>query len=254
LLIVSFPAWFSRQPTYFNDVADPLTVKAGPPAVMIGRQRIFGLEDSPAKTSQSQESGKALKMEKDQSSPSHSSTLWSDTDLGGSCWKTYLGSSRQMMDETSPDFSVKWMNSGMAYRGELWMHATSESPKDAVEYSLSQVLEPTSPDRFYLSAKAAVGILRRAERRGRKLPPALDSALKSLALSSPDTAKELTAPLSQDNSSSEETTQSQVQQEPLTVRRLTPVECERLMGWGDGWTIPAPEHWVQRSRAKKTSE
>jgi DNA (cytosine-5)-methyltransferase 1 len=26
---------------------------------------------------------------------------------------------------------------------------------------------------------------------------------------------------------------------PAGVRRLTPVECERLMGWPDGWTIPA---------------
>jgi DNA (cytosine-5)-methyltransferase 1 len=26
---------------------------------------------------------------------------------------------------------------------------------------------------------------------------------------------------------------------PLGVRRLTPVECERLMGWPDGWTAPA---------------
>ena len=25
----------------------------------------------------------------------------------------------------------------------------------------------------------------------------------------------------------------------LAVRRLTPVECERLMGWPDGWTEPA---------------
>lgn len=23
-----------------------------------------------------------------------------------------------------------------------------------------------------------------------------------------------------------------------TVRKLTPTECERLMGWPDGWTIP----------------
>lgn len=26
--------------------------------------------------------------------------------------------------------------------------------------------------------------------------------------------------------------------EKMTVRRLTPVECERLMGWPDGWTTP----------------
>ncbi len=88
LLIMSFPAWFSRQPTYFNDVADPLTVKAGPPAVMIGKQQISGAQVSPAKTSQSLESGKDLPMEEDQSLPSHSLTLWNDSDLGGLCWKT----------------------------------------------------------------------------------------------------------------------------------------------------------------------
>lgn len=27
------------------------------------------------------------------------------------------------------------------------------------------------------------------------------------------------------------------------VRRLTPVECERLQGFTDGWTIPSHEHW-----------
>ncbi len=26
--------------------------------------------------------------------------------------------------------------------------------------------------------------------------------------------------------------------EPMSVRRLTPVECERLMGWPDNWTAP----------------
>ena len=26
--------------------------------------------------------------------------------------------------------------------------------------------------------------------------------------------------------------------EHMSVRRLTPVECERLMGWPDGWTAP----------------
>jgi hypothetical protein len=40
--IISFPSAYSRQPTKFNDVADPLTLSAGAPAVMIdsvgGRQ------------------------------------------------------------------------------------------------------------------------------------------------------------------------------------------------------------------------
>jgi hypothetical protein len=37
------------------------------------------------------------------------------------------------------------------------------------------------PQRFYLSAKACQGILRRAEKRGKKLPPLLHQALLSVA-------------------------------------------------------------------------
>jgi hypothetical protein len=46
--------------------------------------------------------------------------------------------------------------------------------------SLSDVLETAEvPQRFFLSAKACAGILRRAERRGKALPPALEAALKA---------------------------------------------------------------------------
>jgi hypothetical protein len=38
------------------------------------------------------------------------------------------------------------------------------------------------PQRFYLSAKACSGILRRAERRGKKLPTMLRVALEAVAM------------------------------------------------------------------------
>jgi hypothetical protein len=59
---------------------------------------------------------------------------------------------------------------------------TSESHKDAVGSSLSLVLEPWRDEllRFCLSQKAASGILRRAEKRGRTLPPKLLDALQQL--------------------------------------------------------------------------
>jgi hypothetical protein len=37
------------------------------------------------------------------------------------------------------------------------------------------------PQRFYLSPKACAGILRRAEKRGKELPAALDRALRAVA-------------------------------------------------------------------------
>ena len=59
---------------------------------------------------------------------------------------------------------------------------TPSHSADAV-CSLSDVLEETSlvPQRFYLSQRACEGILRRAERRGRVMPPMLLQALRSVA-------------------------------------------------------------------------
>jgi hypothetical protein len=60
---------------------------------------------------------------------------------------------------------------------------TSESHKDAEECLLSDTLEIGDlPQRFYLSPKACKGILNRAERRGKKLPPMLKEALEQQAM------------------------------------------------------------------------
>ncbi len=106
----------------------------------------------------------------------------------------------------------------MAFRGELWTLDTSESPSDAVECSLSQVLNPTAPQRFSLSAKAASGILRRAGRKGKVLPQALEEALTLVATGRPigEIFRQQIRTGNQPN---------------FSIRRLTPTECERLMGW-----------------------
>jgi hypothetical protein len=43
------------------------------------------------------------------------------------------------------------------------------------------ILEADVPEKYYLSPKACQGILRRAERRGKKLPELLEVALVSVA-------------------------------------------------------------------------
>ena len=55
---------------------------------------------------------------------------------------------------------------------------TGESPSDARESTLSQILQPDAPEKYCLSAKACAGILRRAEKRGKELPPMLKEALE----------------------------------------------------------------------------
>ena len=53
-----------------------------------------------------------------------------------------------------------------------------EYPKDVEESGLWQILEANVPQKYYLSETACRGVLRRAERRGKKLPEILEKALK----------------------------------------------------------------------------
>ena len=86
---------------------------------------------------------------------------------------------RTTRGETSAPFFGPFRNSGTGSPTEFWTLNTSESPRDAVESSLSDVLvDPGNvPALYFLSRRACEGILRRAERRGRNLPPHLIEAL-----------------------------------------------------------------------------
>ena len=170
-------------------------------------------------------------------SHSHSSTLWNTDDLGGSCWKMSRDYSHPTMVQISDGSLGRLPNSGMAWRGAPSMLAISALHNDegasssfATVTTLSRVLEPNAPRRFSLSAKAAAGILRRANRRGKTLPESLRMALEQLEQSSRELIAEPEPPKT--NFSSGTATEN-----PPSIRRLTPVETERLMGWPDGWTI-----------------
>lgn len=55
---------------------------------------------------------------------------------------------------------------------------TGVSPSVERGYTLSSIFEDKVPGRYYLSPKAAAGILRRNAKRGKPLPPTLEKALK----------------------------------------------------------------------------
>ena len=80
---------------------------------------------------------------------------------------------------------MKWEDDG-ALRGECSTRNTGESPNVAVESRLSQILEVTPHGKYCLSAKACQGILRRAERRGKDLPPVLKAVLLTQSESGED--------------------------------------------------------------------
>jgi hypothetical protein len=86
-----------------------------------------------------------------------------------------------MEDEILPHYFEGWMNSGMGGHTECLTLNTSEWPKDADVFSLSDTLETGDlPQRFFLSETVCKGILRRAEKRGKKLPEHLLLALNQV--------------------------------------------------------------------------
>jgi hypothetical protein len=63
--------------------------------------------------------------------------------------------------------------------GEYMMLNTGPAPpREENVYTLSQILEATPHLKYYLSKTACLGILRRAEKRGKELPSVLKKALE----------------------------------------------------------------------------
>lgn len=239
---------------------------------------ISSAEDSPVRTSPSQESGPDSPENAQDSSlrQPESLTLFSETE-DGFLLRMFPDSFPQTMDEISPSYSRRWPTSGFTTSpGESWTADTSECHSEGGAFSyLPDVLVADTPPRFYLSPKAAAGIIRRAKKRGKALPPRLASALRELAeagmshpLSPPSGEKDQADPLATSARTSSvqaftQNTRDEVRyigprgegdhtaalaaqpgmkqtnylHQEQSVRRLTPTECERLQGFPDGWTI-----------------
>ena len=105
----------------------------------------------------------------------------------GSSERTSLACCQATADRIWVPLSGRWETSGMGSPTEFWTLSSSEFPSAAVVCSLSDILESPGPHlrKYFLSAKAASGILRRAAKRGRALPLALHAALETLSQSAP---------------------------------------------------------------------
>lgn len=101
----------------------------------------------------------------------------------GSSSKMSPVSLRAEKGTTSLPSSIKWKNAGIRARGESLTLNMQEWHSDAVACLLSDILETTGDQlqRFCLSQRACAGILRRADKRGKKLPELLDQALRQTA-------------------------------------------------------------------------
>ena len=98
---------------------------------------------------------------------------------------------RKLLDYIAPDYQFLDLSADAgnllgqyewtmrsALHGGCWLRNSGASPRDAIESFLSQILQERPPKKYYLTTAACLGILRRAEERGKPLPKALDTALR----------------------------------------------------------------------------
>ncbi len=144
-------------------------------------QLTFLLVEHPANLSRSQGSEEAWTMTV-VTSPLNFSALLTEHGPAGWFGRTSPASCHRTEDGTLVPYSGAWSNSGMASPTESLTLNSLEWRKDAVVCSLSDILETGDvPQRFFLSATACKGILRRAEKRGKSLPQRLREALQAVA-------------------------------------------------------------------------
>jgi hypothetical protein len=169
-----------RAETRLTDYARQITSGGGKPGQGYPAVLTSCSEGSPARMSAWPASGPDYPasaavsgLNSDGSCPNCGQTGWSS--------KMFPASLAHIAAETSQRSSWAWKSSGMGGPTEYWTRDGSESPSVAVACSLSAVLEVQPvPRRYWLSAKAAAGILRRAAKRGKTLPTRLLQALEGL--------------------------------------------------------------------------
>jgi hypothetical protein len=296
-----------------DEVHDALTknpAPKGPPLLLISSAL-----ESPARMLASLD-GEPDLPENGQDSSSSSPESCENYSPAGSSSRTFQACFLLIKDLISLSSSIRWPTSAMGGPTEYSIVNSSESPRDAAECSLSDILVAHAHPKYSLSPKAAAGILRRAERRGRDLPTHLAQALMRVSLTeraaaptSPPLSKPQTGiTATQDQKAMEPTTLSpkpseaipdqeatasgallpnpcaptdgaevtamemrgmslstgevtshesslatpmaaevsgsrliplptlSMQEVSMSVRRLTPTECERLQSLPDGWT------------------
>jgi hypothetical protein len=166
-----------------HDVANAITSPSGTKSPLL----ISSAEASPARTCPSPADAQdSQEFAPDSSTSSPESLSLFDPD--GFSSRTYPVSSLQTAVGTSEQSLARWPISGTAWLGGFSTHATSECRSDeggcsSSEPSLTEILEEPQnvPAKYSLSARAASGILRRAQKRGRTLPLHLSAALEAVA-------------------------------------------------------------------------
>ena len=147
-------------------------------------------EDFPAKTSQSLAKGLVL-LANEAGYSGRLQELWTKRKQNTSSSKTSLVCYPVTKEQILESSSGRWPTSGILSGGGCLMLNTLEYPSDAsVSSSLADVVQ-TQPvqQKYYLTIKAAEGVLRRSNRNGKKLPSPLQEVFEDVVRQKPESAE-----------------------------------------------------------------
>lgn len=113
---------------------------------------------------------------------SSTSDLFATFARAGCSGKTCLEYYPSRTEMLSTRSKGNWSNASIRARGELLTLNSPEWPSDAAVCFLSDTLESDVPPRYFSSAKACNGIVRRAWQREKPLPGVLDDSLRIQAI------------------------------------------------------------------------
>jgi hypothetical protein len=163
-------------------------------------------------------------------------------DLDGLSWKTFRASSAQTEDLRLSQLSTSSKRSGIWGSGLRVTLSARVCPTTVKEYSLSDLIDRHFPISSILTAANCLGMIRREKRAGRKLHPVFAESLSETLRFWSNVAAALGIPRRQAIAPRFAPKLESIRAATLTdqyyvARNLTWNECEKLMGFPEGWTV-----------------
>jgi hypothetical protein len=186
--------------------------------------------------------------------------------LDGLSWKMLSGSSAPKMEVRLSQSSTSLKKSGIWAGGSRAIRSMLASPTIESASSLSDLIDPTPPYSSLLTAANATGILRREARAGRRLDPIFEQTLLETVRFWSSVAEALAIPKQRAFAPRFVPRLADIKAAIATdrlsvARNLTWDECEKLMGFPEGWTaveggslaMPSPRQSRNGSAGKSSA-
>ena len=175
-------------------------------------------------------------------SSSHLPDLLEQFDRNGLSWKMLQASSAPTAGLPLTQLSTNSKRSGIWGYGLRVTLSARACPTIEKEFSLSALIDRRFPINSILTAANCLGILRREERAGRKLDPVFEESLSQTLRFWFNVAEDLDIPRQQAIAPRyapklESIKAATLKGQYYVARNLTWTECEKLMGFPEGWTV-----------------